>query len=184
MTRDFDVFPAIKNIFETARIEGEKTLPDGTWLVSPAPEIAPKAWHHVMFKPPLSRSEIFEMERALNARLPSQLADLYLMCNGLNLFGRKISIWGKRKTWERTVENAWQPFDLVHHNQQSERPAKSPSEIVFIGSINQGEKWIFYDASNEGQGRIGKTRRERFSPIAYWVDFNTWILETLKRIHS
>lgn len=184
MIHEHGLFDEIKSIFDADRSAGELRLPDGTWLVSPAPEIAPKAWHHVMFAPPLSLSEINEIEVALNSRLPSAMRELLLLCNGMSLAGRKISIWGKRRTWERTVDKAWQPFDIVHHNIESERPANSPAEVIFIGSIDQGEKWVFYDNSPETYGRIAETERMLFSPSRYWPDFDTWILDKLEMTGS
>ena len=171
----------ILKIFEAASPEGEQRLPDGTWLVSPAPEIAPKAWHHIMFAPPLSRAEIEDMESSLHSRLPTGLEHLYSQCNGLSLFGRMVSIWGRRTTWERSVEKAWQPFDLVHHNQAAERPKASPYSLVYFGSTDKGENWVFFDAADNS---IGKTPRASFKREGSWPDFNTWFLEELSRIRS
>ena len=104
MSSNSAIIKEILKVFDGASPEGEQRLPDGTWLVSPAPEIAPKAWHHIMFAPPLSRSEIEDIKSSLHGRLPSGLELLYSQCNGLNLFGRMISIWGRRTAWERSIE--------------------------------------------------------------------------------
>jgi len=169
----------IRQILDAAKVEGERILPDGTWLVSPAPEIAPQAWHHALFAPALSFEEIEDMENALNARLPTDLRNIYLECNGFKLFGHRISLWGKRRTWERTVDKVWQPFDMVHHNQRVGRPGGSPPEIVFIGGLDEGTKWVYFETSEEEHGRIGVTPRELYKPLKIWPDFNSWIQEML-----
>lgn len=179
MTHDEPIMNRIRGILDSARGDGERILEDATWLVSPAPEIAPNAWHHVLFAPPLSLEEIEDLERDLNTRFPIDLRNVLLQCNGFDLFGEKISLWGKRRTWERSLDKAWQPFDIVHHNRDFGRPGGSPPEIVFIGSLDEGTKWVYFEASSEQYGEIGITTRESFLPLRKWPNFNSWIQEML-----
>lgn len=173
------LFEKILKIFEKARLKGELRLKDGTWLASPAPEIAPQAWHHVMFFPPLTNGEREDIEKPLNTQLPSELKTFFSHCNGLSLFGREISIWGKRKTWERSVEKAWQPFDLVRNNRPGERPKGSPYSVVYFGSTDKGDNWLFFDSVD---GSIGRTPRGLFAREGSWPDFDTWFLDELSRL--
>jgi len=179
MTHNEPIVEIIRQILDSARGDGERILPDGTWLVSPAPEIAPQAWHHELFAPPLSFEEIEDMENALNARFPTDLRSVFLECNGFTLFGQKISLWGKRRTWERSIDKAWQPFDLVHCNLRFGRPEGCPTEIVFIGSLDEGTNWVYFETSEEEHGWIGVTPRELYKPLKIWPDFNSWIQEML-----
>ena len=179
MIHNESIIERIRQILNSARSDGERVLEDGTWLVSPAPEIAPQAWHHVLFAPALSFDEIDEMETALNARFPDDLRGVFLKCNGFRLFGGKISLWGKRRTWERSIDKAWQPFDMIDHNREAERPLGSPSETVFIASLEGGSKLAYFEIFSEGRGGVGMTHCKSFSPLKKWPNFNSWIQEML-----
>lgn len=156
-------------------------LPDGTRLISPSPEIAPNAWRHILFHP-ISYEEIKAMESSLGHSLPEQIKRFLTHYNGASFFNRQICVWGKRRSWERNIEQSWQPFDLVDHNRTNERPIGSPDSVIFFGSANRGDDWVFADMSNPGTDQIGQTTRELFAPIRNWPDFNNWLKTELGRL--
>jgi len=151
-----------------------RQLPNGTVLLSSAPEIAPEAWHFVLFAP-LSREEVDAIANQLGTRLPEQFSQFLQVWNGLKLFGYQMNVWGKRENYSRVGDDAWQPFDIITHNRSSERPTGTPYTVVYIGSAERGDKWIFLDLSQDNFGRVGSTNRKHYEPDRYWSDFNSWL---------
>jgi hypothetical protein len=155
---------------------GERRLENGTKLICPAPHVAPAAWLHALFGP-AQESQISSAESKCGIEFPREFRDFLVRTNGLFLFSNSISIWGIRTSYERVGDAAWQPFDIKHHNEPSERPSGSPEALLFFGSMGKGSEWCFFEPADEGH-RVGKTAaRGRFSPTAYWPDFWTWLLE-------
>ncbi|MEQ1763637.1 MAG: SMI1/KNR4 family protein [Pyrinomonadaceae bacterium] len=163
---------------DSVRFRGEKTLENGTRLVSPAPEIAPQAWHFVLFAP-LSLLVIDEIEKELSTSLPVDLRDFFRTWNGAKLFGYKMQVWGHRSNYVRVGDEAWQPFDLVALNRASERPVGSPRSSVFFGSLC--DDWVFFERNEDGNTRIGRTAREFFQPEEYWPSFNAWFKQSFDK---
>ncbi len=155
----------------TITSRGERILENGTRLISPAPKIAPQAWHYVLFAP-LSVTTIEAIERELSTPFPNDLRSFFQSWNGLKLFGYQMQVWGKRNRYVRVGDEAWQPFDLVALNQASERPTGSPGSVVFFGSLY--DDWIFFERTGDGKTRIGRTGRKFFHPEEYWPSFDTW----------
>jgi len=174
-----EVTDLIASKVKELRTFGERLLPNGTQLISPAPEIAPKAWHFVLFAP-LKPHVIEEMEKELDATFPEDFRNFLKVWNGVKLFGYEINVWGKRKNFAREGDEAWQPFNLSSHNRRSERPGGSPESIVYIGSAEHGEKWIFIDLSENG--KIGSTPRWQYEPDQYWSNFNEWLRSEFVRL--
>lgn len=156
---------------------GEKLTPSGARLISPAPEIAPAAWHHIAF-PPLVTSEVRKLEVNLHQQLPTQFEQFLCKFNGISLFGNRLNIWGKRRSWNRTGDDVWQPFDIVDHNASYERPPKSPYQVVYFGSTDHGTNWVFF----RSDGTVGKSPREEFWDVGTWRDFDTWGTFEMNRI--
>ena len=165
----------INSILQKSGNAGERRLANGTRLVEPAPDIGQKAWRHLAFAS-LADEELSKLEHELRQRLPPQLKMFFRKHNGISLFGNEINIWGKRSNFVRSGDDIWQPFDIVRHNNPSERPRSCPYSIVFFGSTNQGEKWVFFSPDD---GSIGKTSRTRYQPEQSWPDFNSWLLDEL-----
>ena len=160
---------------------GEKVLSTGVRLVCPTPHVAPEAWLHVLF-PPLAPEKIAETERKLGALLPEDFKKFLMQANGLMLFSYRIDVFGVRETWVRTGDAAWQPHDLVNHNYETGRPAGSPAEVIFFGSVERSE-WCFFEFQ-EGKYRVGKTSREIFRPSAYWENFASWLLSEISAMEK
>jgi hypothetical protein len=161
--------------------KGEKVLSTGVRLVCPTPHVAPEAWLHVVF-PPLAPEKIAETEKKLAAALPEDFKKFLLQANGLALFSYQLDVFGVRETWVRTGDVAWQPFDLVDHNYETERPAGSPAEVIFFGGVESSD-WCFFEF-HEGKYRVGKTSREIFRPSAYWKDFASWLLSEISALEK
>ena len=167
---------SLDDVLNDARIDGEERLPNGVWLIKPAPEIGPKAWMHITY-PPLSESELAAIENQLHRRFPLQMQKFFRRFNGLSLFGRQLTIWGKRKDYIRQGPDAWQPFDIVEHNAPGERPSGSPYSVLYFGSSDQGANRLYLDDE-----AIGRTSSERYEPEDTWPDFESFFNSELARL--
>jgi SMI1/KNR4 family protein SUKH-1 len=160
--------------------KGEKLLSNGVRLICPTPHVAPEAWLHVLY-PPLAPEKIEEMEKKLGVSLPDNFKVFLRRTNGLQMFTYRISIWGVRKNMARTGDEAWQPYDLVDHNFDLERPDNSPQDVVYFASADGGRSWCFFEFNGESY-RVGKTDRRNFHPDSYWSDFGSWLLDEIRSL--
>jgi len=179
MDSPFDKFLGILESWST---KGERRLASGAWLICPTPHVAPEAWLHVVF-PPLSDNDIRDLEKQCGSVLPTDFREFLLRANGVSIFSSRIKVWGLRRSYARTGDEAWQPFDLPSHNEKYERPLGSPDTVLYFGSDDNGAARCFFEPKGDSC-RVGKTSRERFHPIQYWSDFWDWLLNETQRLAS
>lgn len=177
-----DMFDEFLTILNQWASKGEKTLANGARLICPNPSIAPEAWLHVVFAP-LNLEAIQKLKQETSIPLPEDFCQFLLCSNGVTIFGYQIDIYGVRKSYVRTGDDAWQPFDILHLNEQTMKPAGSPNTVVYFGTMDNGESWCFFEPASNGY-RVGKTPRERFKPIQYWEDFWSWLMSETYRLAS
>lgn len=161
----------IDYVLELARPKGERHLDNGTALVEPAPDIAPMAWRHLIYAP-MTSADMAEIEGKLHQRFPDQMRRFYKYHNGISLFAHGLDVWGKRYNWARTGDAVWQPFDIVTLNRPGGRPKNSPYEVVFFGTTDRSENWVYFHSPT---GIIGKTGRNIFNERETWSEFDTWL---------
>lgn len=159
---------------------GEKLLSNGVRLICPTPHVAPEAWLHVLF-PPLTPAEIETMEKQLGRLLPDDFKDFLQRANGLKLFSYRVSVFGLRKNFAREGDEAWQPSNLVSHNQEGDRPDGSPGNVIYFAADDGGNSWCFFEFDGDGY-RVGKTDRHDFRPLAYWPDFGAWLVDEIESL--
>jgi hypothetical protein len=167
----------IESVLHWASQRGEKLLDNGVRLVEPAPDIAPKAWRHIVY-PPITENEILGIETTLRQRLPQDLREFYKNYNGISLFGGGVTIWGKRQDYVREGDGMWQPFDLVQHNAAGNRPSGSPYQLIYFGSSERGSNRLFFEPDS---GEIGKTSAYSFTEIVRWPNFKAFILSEIAK---
>ncbi len=110
---------------------GERLLENGTILICKVPHIAPKAWFHIIY-PRIEVTTINEIEKELSISLPDDFKEFLLTTNGINIFSDSISVYGKRTSYVREVDEAIQPYDLaLHHNEVKHY---IPDKFLVIGS--------------------------------------------------
>lgn len=175
-----DLFKEVVQTMSRWSAMGEKLLSNGVRLICPTPHVGPEAWLHVLF-PPLAPQKIEDMERKLGVPLPDDFKDFLRRANGVMLFSYRISVWGVRETQARTGDEAWQPYNLVSHNHETDRPDGSPEDVVYFGSADGGDTWCFFEFDEESY-RVGKTGRHNFHPDAYWPHFGSWLLSEMRSL--
>lgn len=175
-------FNDLLSILERWSSKGEKYLTNGTRLICPTPNVAPEAWLHVIFAP-LNDEEIRKLDEQCRIRLPLDFQEFLLKSNGAFFFSYWIAIWGLRKSYSRTGDEAWQPYDIHDHNEASMRPYNSPDTVLYFASDEDGKDWCFFEYEKD-KYKIGKTPREEFLPIRYWPSFWEWLLEETSRLKN
>ena len=85
---------------------------------------------------------------------------------------------GKRFNYIRTGDNAWQPYDLILHSEESLYLASSPKDIFFFASSDQGASRCFFEVTGDTY-RVGKTKRDEFGPFQYWPGFWEWLFDEI-----
>ncbi len=173
-------YRAFLDIVERWTWAGERTTKWGARLICPTPHVAPEVWLHALYRG-LTKEELDSLQSRLRLPMPPELRDFLLRTNGAKLFGSSVHVWGLRFSYARTGDEAWQPFDLVLHSEQSERPAARPPSVLMFGSCDEGEYRVFFDTADPS-GRVGRTRRDKFAPQKFWPDFWAWLLDETRRL--
>jgi hypothetical protein len=156
---------------------GEKRLDDGTLLIGRAPHIAPLAWLHTVY-PALTDSQIRKLEKRLDTQIPPSYKDFLLITNGLNVFNTVFCLYGLRKNYIRTVDNVWQPFDIITPNVE-ERIYDSKHTDFFIGGYNWDGSRLYIDGSDGSVHRCSSRSRRSLNK---WNSFLEMLSSEVHRL--
>ena len=126
---------------------GEKQLEDGTLLIAKALHIAPMAWLHRIY-PPLTNEQIKMLEGQLKLEIPNSYKAFLRVTNGLSVFNC-FSLYGLRKNYSRTIDDVWQPFDIITPN-TVERPKNAKRSIFYIGGYSSEDgAWLYLNSEDD-----------------------------------
>jgi hypothetical protein len=156
---------------------GTQKLNDGTELIGRAPHIAPMAWLHTIYMP-LSNEEIMELESRVQQRIPSSYKNFLLISNGLNVFNTTLSLYGLRRNYKRTVDDVWQPFDIILPN-TVEKPSNADNNNFIIGSYDWDGSYIYIDKTSN---KVFLCEREDATPLFEWENFELMLDSEIIRI--
>jgi hypothetical protein len=156
---------------------GTQKLNDGTELIGRAPHIAPMAWLHTIYMP-LSNEEIMELESRVQQRIPSSYKNFLLISNGLNVFNTTLSLYGLRRNYKRTVDDVWQPFDIILPN-TVEKPSNADNNNFIIGSYDWDGSYIYIDKTSN---KVFLCERENATPLFEWENFELMLDSEIIRI--
>lgn len=177
METNFDRLVSILNRWSE---RGEKVLDNGTRLICPTPHVGSDAWLHCLFAN-LSTSDVDKLEEQAGVLFPEEFREFLFKANGVSLFSSNIAVFGKRFSYVRTGDASWQPFDIIHFNEDS-RPTNSPTNVYFFASPDRGDTCCFFEAVGEGAYRVGKTNRDEFLPLQYWQNFWEWLFSEVREL--
>lgn len=156
---------------------GVRELPDGTLLVGHVPQIAPEAYLHIVF-PRLLDAQVDGIESSIGIKLPEDLRELFLLCNGIELFAGSLSLLGLRTTYSRSVESAWQPYSIIEPNVEERTPG-APKSAVFFGFYNWDGS-LLYAQSNTPL--VHRCSRNSSAPIGTWASVGDMIAAEASRL--
>jgi hypothetical protein len=155
---------------------GEEVLKNGTVLICKVPHIAPKAWFHIKYAP-LTLNQISEMEQDLSNDFPVEVKQFLLTSNGLNIFSDSLSIYGKRTSYSRNVDEAKQPYDLVDlHNEVAEY---LPKNYIVIGSYSWDGSHIVCDLN---LNTIHRCEQDSGKILNTWNSLSDFLREEIARL--
>jgi hypothetical protein len=165
---------------EVWKVRGDDLHAKGARLIGHVPEIAPKAYVHIIF-PPLKEECISEFRERLSERvLPDSFLNLLRMANGLYLFPEGITIYGYiplKKVKSTSFLDS--PSNIMIDNGQLMVKGSNASDIT-IG-------WYQSDASYINIKPDGSI--VRFKPavpiqiIQIWPDLEVWISSEIERLN-
>lgn len=159
---------------------GDSVNEMGTQLVGHSPDIAPRAYRHVIYKP-LDNAGLKELYERINVSLPIQLTEFLSNANGMLLFNGAIRVFGfvpLKRTAENTIHNY--PPDIIAPNVSSRIKGLAPCELV-VGWYKSDGSYVFiqedggvarFDAL--GDGKIMKS----------WSSFDSWLTSEIKEFND
>ncbi|MET4076542.1 SMI1/KNR4 family protein [Hymenobacter sp. UYCo722] len=165
---------AVYAVTDQAKAFGHRVLPNGTELAGHVPHRAPEAWLHELFAP-LAPIELAAWEQALGASLPPALRAFYLHHNGLNLFSCTLALHGRRSGYERTGDNARQPFDMDDLNRYR-RGGPTAGRLYLAG--NADVLWLSLDLRTHA----GQRTTAEGTVVQEWVSFEEMLVAEVQRV--
>lgn len=160
------------------KVEGG--LNDGTVLICRAPHIGTEAWFHELYQPALSEDEIGLIADSLKVSLPDDYVEFFREYNGINLFSDALSIWGLRKSYTRTGDEVYQPYDVISHNPGRARESGS---LVLIGSYSCDGSYIAYNPAEDGI-QVFRCDEKRFKILNRWNNLTHLLESEINRLSA
>lgn len=159
-------FQPVLQIIEQARTFGFSQLANGVKLYGHVPHIAPEAWLHQIY-PALSEQDVISLEEKLGGEFPADFRDFLFCANGIGLFSDSLSIYGKRTSFARSGDEAWQPFCIITAN-TLDRPSSAKPWQIIIGSYRTDGSLLSLDSRN---ATVIKTKGRSKKIMNQWPGF-------------
>ena len=156
---------------------GEKILKNGSVLIGRVPHVGQYAYLHEIYSP-LKKNELIALEKRLNRKIPSCLLDFYSECNGLKYFSDVLSLDGCRISSGRSLEDAYQPYDLMDSNIH-ERIEDADEDIFFFGGYDWDGSRVYVRDEIDTIFFCGP---DSVAPLKKWSDVKDFIREESARI--
>jgi hypothetical protein len=157
---------------------GDITNQMGTRLIGHTPEIAPKAYQHIVYAP-LDESQLGELEERLNRPVHFKLKQLLAIANGMIVFSGELRVMGyvpvKREA-ESRIHNY--PPCIISRN-VSGRMKGLRERAVIVGfyqsdgsyvSIEFDGTVVRFDAKGDGRA------------LRKWQDIDDWLISEVSRL--
>lgn len=172
-----NVFNTVLQVIEQAGSFGFRQLANGVRLYGHVPHVAPEAWLHQVYAP-LVEDDLNWIEKKIGLPISSDLRQFFQLANGVGLFSVSLSIYGKRISYVRTGDDAWQPFCIVTAN-TLERPTHAKSSQIVIGGYQDDGSLLFLDFDD---GKVFRTKNRSKKVLNRWANFWTMLLEETRRL--
>lgn len=151
----------------------------GTILICKAPHIGTEAWFHEIYLPSLNEDEIKHIATSLKVDLPDDYIEFFKEFNGINIFSDELSIWGLRKSYKRTGDEVYQPYDVITHNQ--ELRAKKPGSVLVVGSYSYDNSLIAYNLA-DSKTKVFRYNSSKFKVLNTWQSLTELLESEVKRL--
>ena len=155
-------------------------LKNGTIQICHVPHVASQAWLHKIYNG-LADEQIDKIEDELNLKIPIDFREFYKICNGINIFSNSLSISGMKLSYERTGEEAIQPYCIIVTNYG--RPEGCPDSWIFFGSYQWDGSKVFFDLKNGlDSSKVYYSEEDSLEIKKEWPDFYTFLLDETQRL--
>jgi hypothetical protein len=172
-----DAFNTVLQIIEQAKSFGVRQLANGARLYGHVPHVAPEAWLHQVYAP-LSEHDVISVEEKMGQTIPNDLLQFFRLANGVGLFSVSLSIYGKKTSYVRTGDDAWQPFCIVSANTLEKPRHAKPSQIV-VGGYKDDGSLLFLDLED---GSVFRTKSRSKKVLNRWTDLWTMLTNESRRL--
>jgi len=169
---------SVFRIVSAAEPLGIRTTAAGARLIGRAPHVAPEAYLHAVF-PPLGEGDIDALEAEVGRPLPAAYRALLRAANGLSLFSGSLSVYGRRTSYARSGDAAWQPFSVVRPN-TVERPRRLPGGALVVGSYRTDGSLVYVGE----RGEAIRCDRDEATLLNRWPDLSTMLTQEAQRLAS
>jgi hypothetical protein len=160
--------------------KSKKTTQNGSLIICHVPHVAPEAWFHELYKG-LDEETIYDYEKQFPVKFPRVYREFLRMYNGINIFSDSLRIWGLRRSYERTGEGIYQPYELLLLN--SERPKGCPASWLFFGSYRwDGSRMTFDTAAGIENRRVFRVAQYSTKVLNEWDSFEKWLSSEVERL--
>lgn len=157
---------------------GEKVTANQTLLIGKVPHIAPEAWFHSIYNG-LNEDQILDIETRLKKVLPNHLRECLKTANGLKMFSNSVSIWGRRTSYARTGEEAYQPYDIIDLNE--DLSSEISNDWLAFGSYFWDGSTMFYDLTSNDD-KVFICERDSMKKMKTWDNIYLWLEEEINRL--
>ena len=168
-------------IFKFSNLGLEISEATGAIKIGKAPHVAPLAIINAMY-PVITNEEVKHIEDEINLHIPeSYRYFLTHFSNGLSILPSGISLYGLRHNYIRSIEMAWQPFNIIDYNKfKSEIPHGAPNDALIIGGYSwDGSK--LYMTPDE---KVHFCGRYDGKSLKTWDSLEEMLLEEIPRLYS
>jgi len=139
--------------------------------------VGPDAWFHILY-PSLNSSELAKLQQGLGRPIPFAYENLLRRTNGLTLFARHLSLFGRRTDYSRRVEIR-QPFELSTLN-VSERPLAAKASWFLFAFYYEDGSVAFID---DEQSRVFRANRSMSQVrLNQWSSLGTFLTSEVIRL--
>lgn len=157
---------------EAASNAGDSTNEMGTRLIGHAPEIAPRAYVHVMYAP-LTEDALRELRERLKRPIPREYEAFLAKANGLSLFTGSLRVLGYVPMNNRADTSVYSyPTNVLIPNVTA-RLRGLTHEAVVVGWCMANNYYVAIE-------KDGTVIRHGSSPKESWPSFASWLTTEIR----
>lgn len=169
----------VRSILDRWHEQGSRVLNNGAELICHVPHVAPEAWFHTLYAP-LTEADIKLLEADLGVQLPLHLSSLYCRTNGLKAFSDELAVYGLRRNYIRTGDDARQPYEVREPNTYFSLPGWQRGQCLVVGSYREDASPVLYP--NRSGSEIARVDRGTGEVLARWPSLWVWLRKELERL--
>ena len=173
-------FEELSKILLLKSNDGDCVNDSGTRLIGHAPDIAPRAFRHIVYAG-LNPSLLNEMEGRIGAAVPKQLSDFLVQANGLIAFDGALRVFGYvplNSPGPRSIRNY--PPSITASNSYEELAKQVPGSLI-VGWYKEDGSYVYLDTH-------GRARRFDYQGSGTntfeWEGFDHWLQSEIVRLNE